>query len=217
MTATAAARPRPRTSAGLVATAATIGLIVLTGCAGAPPPRAPEGPFIAPAGLLVEGDEDAYDVDGESIEALRRAIDAAGPVIDGERFVGRTRWHLDWRFTYANDVRGCRVATAQTRVTLRTTYPRWVRAHAAPPEVTARWQRFMTALRRHEETHRRHGLEAGAAIQRRLTQLLPQPDCTATERVANRMAHGIVALWRAADRDFDARTRHGATEGASLR
>jgi predicted secreted Zn-dependent protease len=182
-----------------------------------PPLRAPDGPFVAPVGLLVDGHEDTYEVTGAGIDDLRRSIDAAGPVIDGERFVARTRWHLDWRFTYATDMRGCRIASAQTRVAVRTTYPRWEQARYAPPDLNARWQRFLEALRWHEGMHRRHGLEAGASVQRRLTQLLPQPDCAATERVANQMAHGIVARWRAADRDYDRRTQHGVTEGATLR
>jgi predicted secreted Zn-dependent protease len=192
-------------------------MIILAGCGGLPPPRAPEGPFSAPHGLSVEAGEDTYDVRGTTIDEVRRAIDAGGPRIDGRRFVGRTRWDLAWRFTFALDARGCRIATASTRVALHTVYPRWTGAATAPAEVATRWAGFIDALRRHEETHRRHGLEAGAAVQRRLLQLLPQPDCTAAERVANRMAQGVVSQWREADRDYDVRTRHGATEGASLR
>ncbi|MEO1719951.1 MAG: DUF922 domain-containing protein [Pseudomonadota bacterium] len=126
-----------------------------------------------------------YPIRGSSVGELKRQMASRGP----NGYWGFARWVVRWSAT-------CRVT-----LTVRYILPRWVNQSGASPALRRRWRRMLTALRRHEHQHGRHGIAAAKELSR--TRCRNNP-------------HGIVARWSAADRAFDRRTIHGRTQGVRL-
>jgi len=70
----------------------------------------------------------------------------------------------------------------------------------------------MAALRLHEDGHRDHGLQAAQTILEVLQSF--HASCETFEADANQAALNIIQHYAQQDRDYDARTQHGRTQGA---
>lgn len=85
-------------------------------------------------------------------------------------------------------------------VKIRYNMPVHNRPDLMPPDVRSEWARMTIALRRHEEKHGQHAINADHKIER--------AGCVG----------GLVILrkWRGQDRALDAHTQHGQSEGVFL-
>lgn len=156
-----------------------------------------------------------YAVSGDNAEALRRAIDASGPAgPDGARWAGRTDWTLHYRFWTRSTGGPCRVERVSVTLATVMTLPEWAGAPAASPPLQQRWARFLSALRVHEEGHRRHGQLGADELERRLATLPPHPDCPAMDAAVRPVADEIIARHAAMGPAYDRTTDHGRRQGA---
>ena len=102
-------------------------------------------------------------------------------------FWAYTDWYVSWSNT--------------CRVSLRIVYtlPRWRGHDDAPAGLRAKWNTFLANLTAHEKGHGTHGRNAASEIDR--------------SRCSNNPG-AIVRRWANQDRVYDAKTRHGRTQGA---
>ncbi|MFT3713929.1 MAG: DUF922 domain-containing protein [Archangium sp.] len=155
-----------------------------------------------------------YDIEGDSEADLRAEMDAKGPDTDGERHDAYTRWHVTWRFPFVRGEDGCATGPVTTDVRVVVTLPRWLGYADEQEPLMRRWRRYLEALKTHEGGHRDTGFRAASEISEKLAELPPQPNCDEAEEVANAAAMKILESYRKTDVDYDAETRHGATQGA---
>ena len=137
------------------------------------------------ANPVIQIEERPYPVDATTIAGLRRQMNTRGPV----GFWAYTRGHVVWR------------GHCEVTVRIRYTMPQHTNPNAMPPQVRAKWNAMLSAMRRHEERHGQHSINAAREIR--------QAGC--------RNGLAILRKWRAQDRAYDARTRHGKSEGVALR
>ena len=188
-----------------VAAAAAIGFLALV----------PVGGSAEPASEREQFEIRHYLVQGDSGEALRRSIDAAGPPgPDGARWAGRTDWTLRYRFWTRSTGGPCRVERVSVTLTTLMTLPHWAGAPAATAPLRERWASFLSALRLHEDGHRRHGQLGADALEQRLAALPPQPDCPAMDAAVRPVADEIIARHAAMGPEYDRATDHGRRQGA---
>ena len=156
-----------------------------------------------------------YSVTGTDSKSMWQSISANGPKgDDGKVFAGRTDWNLGYRYqTRILDGR-CRVTAVTTRLAVVMHMPRWQDQGRAPAELRTRWQRYLAALREHEDGHRANGVAATAEVQTRVGALPPRPDCGGFDEQARAVANAVVAEYVERDREYDRRTEHGLTQGA---
>jgi predicted secreted Zn-dependent protease len=155
-----------------------------------------------------------YELRGRSAAELRRQMDESGPKEEGESYDARTHWSVRWRFRYESAGSSCRISSASTTVETEILLPRWLDAAQAPAELRARWSRYLQALRLHENGHARFGEQAAAEIEQAILEMPPRPSCPELERSANALAEELIEKYRRSEREYDASTRHGATQGA---
>ncbi|MEO1199804.1 MAG: DUF922 domain-containing protein [Pseudomonadota bacterium] len=107
-----------------------------------------------------------------------------------EGYWGFTRWWVSW--------------TANCEVDIEVTYtmPKWLDRDRAPTRLRQQWDRMYQALWLHEKQHGQHGINAGNEI---------------FDTGCSEDPYDIIERWGEADRDYDARTQHGWTEGVRLR
>jgi len=157
-----------------------------------------------------------YSVTGASRPEIRRSINQSRPWKDAESRTGLTQWRIEWRFEVKLTGDGCRCNSFTTTTTITNTLPRWTPPAGATAELKAAWTRFITALGEHEDGHSRQALAAAADLHKRVQELGPAADCNGLRKRINDLAERVIDEHRQRDKDYDRRTQHGATQGASL-
>lgn len=172
----------------------------------------------APAAVAAPGLQvDYYDVEGDDIHALRRALAERGPVgDDGVRYHGYTRWQVGWSYRLAHRGPRCVLQSHAIRVEGRMTLPRWEPPPGAAEGLVREWEAYSAALREHEDGHYAIGTAAAAGSRRRLGELRGTVGCEALEQAIGETAEAVLDEFRARERAYDRDTGHGASQGARL-
>ena len=96
-----------------------------------------------------------------------------------------TEWFVNWS------------AACEVSVSVVYTLPEHSDPDAMTDDMQERWDDMLAALTAHEYQHGQHGIDAALEIE--------EAECE--------NAHQIIDVWAQADKDFDAETDHGLTEG----
>ena len=173
------------------------------------------GPCGAHAAVEEENTQRPYVVRARPGESLRAALHAATPVVvGGQRFHGYTRWNVRWTFRSWREASGrCAITEVTTRLHTEVQLPE---LRAASPEQQAAFDRYLRALSDHEQGHVQIGRDAAQAIDQGIRQMPAAPDCATLEREANALGRRLLQDHGAREKQYDQRTRHGATQGARL-
>ena len=156
-----------------------------------------------------------YDITGHSADALRRAMNTKGPLdVSGKRFDAYTRWYVRWRYRYRSTASGCEFAKVTVSVEGTITLPRWTDESDAPQTLEQHWNRYVAALRRHEQGHYVHGLDAAREIEALGRSFHAAGDCSTFLADFDRQARAITRRYAAMDETYDRDTDHGKTQGA---
>lgn len=159
-----------------------------------------------------------YYIDGSSATVLAAQLDQAGPKdVDGNRYAGKTRWDVQWKFNHHQEGESCGIKDVTVAVGIAQIVPKW-RGQDKPGggALKARWQKFLAAQKRHEEGHKEHGIKAGGEIEKALLAIKPASNCEDLDKVANAAGEQVTEKYRKQDADYDRRTDHGRKQGATL-
>jgi len=151
-----------------------------------------------------------YDVQGNDFNSLLGALNVRGT------FHGRADWKLSYRFRSRMGPGGCGVTSFNTDLDLQMTLPRWTPPAGVPADLVTRWERYMAALRLHEEGHLDHGRGAEKEF-RAVASATTASDCGSLDRALRDRFSKLIADYQARDRDYDRRTEHGKSQGAFFR
>ena len=175
----------------------------------APPPVASEP--------LVRVHTSYYYVDGPSATVLAAQIEQNGPRgADGKRYVGKTKWDVQWKFKHEQSGVTCEMKEVAVAVGVAQTLPKWRSEKKGVAALKTRWQQFTDALKRHEDGHKDHGIAAGKEIEAALLAAKPASNCEDLAASANSAADVIVKKYQKLDQEYDRKTGHGRTQGAAL-
>ncbi|MDA8187268.1 MAG: DUF922 domain-containing protein [Dehalococcoidales bacterium] len=147
-----------------------------------------------------------YDIAGSTERELRAQLDALGPV-DQSGWLGDayTGWNISWRWpAYANG--SCQLANVKVTYEIKVTFPRWIPPRNASPEMVARWETYTRALAEHEKGHVDFVVQTIPSVAEAIKK--------ATCNTANAAAEKVLDRIRQHDVEYDAATKHGATQGA---
>ena len=129
--------------------------------------------------------------------------------------MGRTDWHLSYKYTRRAMPTGCQVASLDTQLDLKIRMPRWTPTSGAAPDQISRWQRYQSALLGHEYGHVQNARNTEASF-RRAALAARTADCGSLDATVRSLFETSIQQGNAADRAYDDQTRHGATQGASF-
>ena len=171
-----------------------------------------------PASLYAQGTlvirTNYYRVAGSTPREIQRSLDQSRPRMG--QHDGQTTWQITWQFNTANQDGNCRLTSFTTRTTITLTMPLWAMPTNTAPDVFKAWRDYCLALSEHEQGHVQLAKEAAAAIQQRAQTFTPRSDCSALKNEVNSVCRSIVETHRQQEKDYDERTRHGASQGAVL-
>lgn len=169
----------------------------------------------AARGPTVETRYEYYDVGGRTAADIRQKLDKNGVRwTDGRVYDAVTRWSVRWSYQYAEVDGECRISRVVTYVDVVIRLPRWNDRDGAPASLRNRWDRYISALHRHELGHRRFGIRAAAEIEAAIADMSPAADCRTLGTTANAMGGRILDEYRREEIAYDRDTRHGFAQGA---
>ncbi|MFZ6771175.1 DUF922 domain-containing Zn-dependent protease [Undibacterium sp. SXout7W] len=156
-----------------------------------------------------------YRVGTVSRGELRSAMNAASPIREnGEIFHGYTKWHINWSFRWKTSPGGaCRISSVRTDLSGNITLPSLSNADTA---TMTQFNQYLTALSSHEMGHFANGKETARAIDNAIASLPEMPNCQVLEASANDLAQQLIRTGNMQDKQYDATTQHGKTQGAWL-
>ncbi len=142
-------------------------------------------PTIALASMTTKTQIKYYNIKGKTTQQLKAQMRNNGP----NGYWAYVNWYVNWK-------------TKNCRVSLRIvyTYPRWANINQAPKSTQHKWRRMISALKKHEKTHARHGVEAAREINKSNCK---NPQAT-------------IKKWAEQDKIYDQRTKHGLIQGVML-
>ncbi len=152
-----------------------------------------------------------YAVKGLDRATLAQSLNANGP----KGFHGLAGWKIDYQYTTRRQRDECRMDTVRVKVSGQILMPRWADEAAAPPDLQRRWSAYYAALKQHEDGHVQHGRELALLVKERLLGLGALP-CDQVKPVSDGEFKRLSDNLKARDKEYDARTNHGATQGASF-
>ncbi|OLP17694.1 hypothetical protein BST81_15355 [Leptolyngbya sp. 'hensonii'] len=159
-----------------------------------------------------------YTITGSTAQELREQMNAVGPTDSNanRRFDARTDWYVRWNYRYESRGGNCQITTAQVKTEVTILMPQWHPSSEVSQALVQRWQRYITALKAHEDGHKDHGLNAGREILSKLQGFSAYPTCPELESAANQAARSIIQRYNQKDITYDQTTGHGASQGATF-
>jgi predicted secreted Zn-dependent protease len=158
-----------------------------------------------------------YYIDGSSATRLAGQIEQKGPPgADGKRYPAQTKWNIQWKLRHVQEGVSCNVKEAAVLVGVAQIMPRWRGEAQGSAALKARWQKFVEAVKRHEDVHKDNAIKAGKEIESALLAVKPHSNCEDLTASANAMAEEIVGKYRKLDEDYDRSTNFGRSQGATL-
>lgn len=163
----------------------------------------PVGSIYIPNATIV-----CYDISGSTEGEMRAQLNALGPVDNaGHRFDAQTKWFIRWNWPgYGR--RLCNLNAAIVTYEIQVIFPRWRAPANASPDLIAKWINYTRRLAEHEKGH----VDFVVANYHSVRDAIGAADCETAEVAAQ----AAIARIRQHDVDYDAATKHGATQGAKF-
>lgn len=156
-----------------------------------------------------------YEVFGDSAKELRRELNAKGPYSEklGKRADGYTTWNISWKFRYAPKGTGCEFTDFSATLESTITLPRWFAPHTASQRLRTKWEKFMAALRIHEDGHYALAVQAVKEIEALGRSFHVSGKCSRIAKAFKDQATPILEKCNAANAAYDLHTHYGWNQG----
>lgn len=183
-------------------------------------------PYVVPTALDLTGRPNGlsvvrdpvytYNIGGQTVAELRASVVACPArqhtVGDYHAITAR---NIVWSYAMQQNGAVCRLSDVKVGLHLAQFMPNLADPATTPAETLRYWQTYHTNLVTHEEGHAVNATSYAQEITDVLTPM-SAPSCEALQRQVTLTIHTELALLQSADELYDARTGHGATQGAVL-
>lgn len=165
-----------------------------------------------PAGLSLDLTEAFYGFTASSADDVGSALRQHGPEVGGERVPAATEQNVSWDYQVVRSGGDCRLHAVEVHVAITTTMPRWENVDDAPEFLQQDWQRFLRAVRYHEDHHKEIILEGAYEVLRGVRSVASGP-CDRLAREVRAAGESAVRRHHERNARFDRETKGGSTEG----
>lgn len=157
-----------------------------------------------------------YPATAEPNRSLLSILNKASPIrLNNHIFHGYTKWYVKWNYRWFERPDGrCRITQVTTKYTSSIKLPQ---LDNATPEQAELFDNYVSALQKHELGHYEIGKEAAYKIDQGIRDLPEMSSCKELEQTANGFGHQTLDEYRAKEKQYDASTEHGKTQGAWLK
>lgn len=133
---------------------------------------------------------------------------------DGKKYDSVTSWKVKWDYGYDRAPATCSVDSFKVTVAISFRFPKWSRPGGAPQNLIDKWDSYMKNLVTHENGHRDMAVEAAEELSRAVADLPPALTCTEIDREVQKLSSVRMMKLKEEEKEYDAATNHGYTQGA---
>jgi len=156
-----------------------------------------------------------YVVSADPSRLLVDLLNTASPIRNnGKLFFGYTEWNISWNYRWHEKSNGrCKLTAVTTNFSANIQLPKLRGGNTTQRK---RFDKFLPALRTHELGHYKIGKEAATTIDKKINALPEMKSCKKLGTTANKMGDRILDEYRKKEKQYDASTSHGKSQGAWL-
>jgi predicted secreted Zn-dependent protease len=172
---------------------------------------------ILPAKPTVKIKHKYYNISVTSLSTLANTLNEVSPVISGQKvYHAKTISDVKWKFYTLKYQGKCEISQVKIWVNIQYILPRLTNKHATN-EVYSVWDKWHNQLVLHEKGHANLAINTAKKIEEKLQKIPQSKSCKKIEQKANRMGEKLLAQLKRANVTYDHKTKHGETQGASLK
>lgn len=170
---------------------------------------------------LVIDEASYYQVYGNTSAQIQTQIQHCAPSIgtatsQSAMLAAQTGYNLTWHYDLiADDTGSCTISNVKVGLRLNMVLPRWQPTASATSGLARAWQTYASNLAIHENGHESINQRYASQLLGNL-QSMPTTDCGTISASIQTKVDVIVAALNASNDAYDARTNHGAKQGAIL-
>ncbi len=135
---------------------------------------------------------------------------------DGKKYDSVTDWKLTWEYGYTRTRRTCLVDSFRVTAEITTRLPKWAAPNDAPVSLIEKWNSYLTSLMLHEKGHRDRTVEAAHDLTKAVAVLPAAAICADVDRDVGGLIRFHKEKLILEQKEYDAVTLHGHTEGVSF-
>lgn len=132
---------------------------------------------------------------------------------NGQIYHGHTESRINWQFWWQDEQQSCRIERVTVTVNATYTLPQLTSSY---PDVNRIWGKWYPNLLKHEQGHKNLAIDIAQQIENAIYNMGQRNSCAQLEQDANAIGRQFIAQLNKLDNEYDKRTKHGETEGASL-
>lgn len=152
-----------------------------------------------------------YRVYGSTEDELRASLNKLGPGAHDGSAYGYITWNYRYRIASSGS---CSISASTTKLVEKFTMPQWVPPTDASAALQTKWDAYLTHLWTHERGHQQISINTAKRISAALARVGSRSTCSQVGAAANQRAVAFLAQQGRLQVAYDARTQHGATQGA---
>lgn len=133
---------------------------------------------------------------------------------DGKKYDSVASWKVKWDYGYDRAPGTCSVDSFKVTVAISFRFPKWSRPDDAPQKLVDKWDSYMKNLVTHENGHRDMAVEAAAELSSAVANLPTAPTCAEIDRQVQKLSSARLMKLKEDEKEYDAVTNHGVTQGA---
>jgi predicted secreted Zn-dependent protease len=156
-----------------------------------------------------------YDVRGSTVNEIASDLNRNSPlVVQGRRMQGRTEWNIQTSYHWRTDGHSCVLDQFDATLKVEMILPHWIPPRRPSPQLLQQWERYIAALRKHEDGHLEIGEDAQQEMLVRAKSLGPAPDCDLLAQRIDDLVAAVIDAHHKLELEYDDKTNHGETQGA---
>ena len=147
-----------------------------------------------------------YDISGSTEEELQHQMYLLGPGDDdGKRGWAYTNWRFSWGWGYNEN---CQLTNVHIDLTIKVLLPRWTPPKDASLDLITEWNNLFRAISEHENGHVKIAKDNVGMVY----TAIKGSNCNSANSEANFAVNNIRQL----QKEYEAKTNHGATQGVTF-
>lgn len=156
-----------------------------------------------------------YDVHGETANEIADDLNRNSPLVQqGRRMQGKTEWKIQTSYHWRIDGSRCVLDQFNAILRVEMILPHWVQPRRPSPQLVRQWDRYIAALRKHEDGHFEIGEDAQQEMLTRARSLGSAADCQILAQQIDDLVAAVIDAHHQLEVEYDDKTNHGETQGA---
>ncbi len=161
----------------------------------------------------ITNNTDYYSITASTAEELNQQLS----LNSRNGYHADTQWRIKPRYRFKQSPSGCSVTDSSIELIITYSMPQWQNKSQAPVALQLQWDNWYANLLRHEKNHGFHGRQAYYDVKQAIYGIGRASSCGVLTKQLGEVIDGILFKYSQEDIFYDQRTKHGATEGTSVR